>query len=99
VTTLESPSTATHRDTDGHETLVCPVLSTFAIVQESCESAACDAAKRRLPLCIQTHGRSHWRRIADLLIAATPRANGLELYMRNPDDFAGPDRLVPAVGL
>src|SRR5580700_6975425 len=34
-------------------------------------------------------GRSHRRRVADLLIASTAHANGLALYTRNPDDFAG----------
>jgi predicted nucleic acid-binding protein len=44
-------------------------------------------------------GRSHRRRIADLLIAATALANGLALYTRNPDDFAGLDTLVQIVGI
>src|SRR4051812_23783564 len=34
-------------------------------------------------------GRRHRSRVADLLIAATAHANGLTLYTRNPDDFAG----------
>jgi predicted nucleic acid-binding protein len=42
-------------------------------------------------------GRSHRRRIADLLIAATAHANGLALYTRNPDDFAGLGDLVDVV--
>ncbi len=44
-------------------------------------------------------GRSHRRRVADLLIAATAHANGLALYTRNPDDFAGLEHLVDVVGL
>jgi len=44
-------------------------------------------------------GRSHRRRIADLLIAATAHANGLALYTRNPDDFAGLGDLVDVVGI
>ena len=44
-------------------------------------------------------GRSHRRRIADLLIAATAHANGLALYTRNPDDFAGLSDLVHVVGI
>jgi predicted nucleic acid-binding protein len=44
-------------------------------------------------------GRSHRRRIADLLIAATAHANGLALYTRNPDDFAGISELVHVVGI
>ena len=44
-------------------------------------------------------GRSHRRRFADLLIAATAHANGLALYTRNPDDFAGLGDLVHVVGI
>ena len=44
-------------------------------------------------------GRSHRRRVADLLIAATAHANGLVLYTRNPDDFAGLSELVHVVGI
>src|SRR5580658_11200591 len=43
-------------------------------------------------------GRSHRRPIADLLIAAIAHANGLALYTRNPDDFAGLSDLVDIVG-
>jgi predicted nucleic acid-binding protein len=34
-------------------------------------------------------GRSHHRRVADLLIAATAHANGFPLYTRNPDAVSG----------
>lgn len=44
-------------------------------------------------------GRSHRRRIADLLIAATAHANGLALYTRNPDDFTGLGSLVEIIGI
>jgi len=44
-------------------------------------------------------GRSHRRRVADLLIAATAHAHGLALYTRNPDDFAGLSDLVLVVGI
>jgi len=44
-------------------------------------------------------GRSHRRRIADLLIAATAHANGLQLYTRNPDDFDGLGRLIEIIGV
>jgi predicted nucleic acid-binding protein len=44
-------------------------------------------------------GRSHRRRVADLLIAATAHANGLALYTRNPDDFTGIERLVEIIGV
>lgn len=39
-------------------------------------------------------GRSSRARLADLLIAATATANGLPLYTRNPDDFAGLESIV-----
>jgi hypothetical protein len=44
-------------------------------------------------------GRSHRRRVADLLIAATAHANGLALYTRNPDDFTGLDALIQIIGI
>lgn len=43
--------------------------------------------------------RSHRSRVADLLIAATAHANGLALYTRNQDDFAGLANLVSVVGI
>lgn len=42
-------------------------------------------------------GRSHQRRIADLLIAATAHANGLALYTRNPHDFTGLENLIEII--
>ena len=44
-------------------------------------------------------GRSHGRRISDLLIAATAHANGLPLYTRNPDDFEGLGSLIGIVAI
>jgi predicted nucleic acid-binding protein len=44
-------------------------------------------------------GRSNRRRVADLLIAATAHANQLELYTRNPDDFAGLEGLIHVVSI
>jgi predicted nucleic acid-binding protein len=44
-------------------------------------------------------GRSHRRRVADLLIAATAHAHHLVLYTRNPDDFAGLESLVSVIGI
>jgi predicted nucleic acid-binding protein len=44
-------------------------------------------------------GRSHRRRIADMLIAATAHANQLTLYTRNPDDFAGLATLVEVIAV
>ena len=44
-------------------------------------------------------GRSSRTRLADLLIAATAAANGLPLYTRNPNDFAGLDHLLDVVAV
>ncbi len=44
-------------------------------------------------------GRSSRTRLADLLIAATAAANGLPLYTRNPNDFAGFDHLPDVVAV
>lgn len=42
----------------------------------------------QLVAAVAESGRSHRRRIADLLTAATAHANGLALFTRNPDDFS-----------
>ncbi|NKY19153.1 type II toxin-antitoxin system VapC family toxin [Tsukamurella spumae] len=42
-------------------------------------------------------GRAPRRRLADLLIAATAHAHGLDVYTRNPDDFAGLEDLLRVV--
>jgi toxin FitB len=57
------------------------------------------AATDRPSAAVVETGRSHRRRIADLLIAATAHAKGLALYTRNPDDFAGLGALVDVVGI
>lgn len=44
-------------------------------------------------------GRSHRRRVADMLIAATAHAHRLALYTRNPDDFSGLDALIQVVAI
>ena len=53
----------------------------------------------RIVAAVAEAGRSHRRRVADLLIAATAHANGLALYTCNPDDFAGLSDLVRVVGI
>ncbi len=72
-------------------------------VEATFEPLAFDAAAARsygqMVAAIADSGRSHRRRIADLLIAATAHANGLALYTRNPDDFAGLEDLLPIIGL
>jgi len=45
----------------------------------------------------QEVGRTHRRRVADLMIAAVALANRLELYTRNIDDFEGLDELLTVV--
>ncbi|MCG7578794.1 cytotoxic translational repressor of toxin-antitoxin stability system, toxin of TAS system [Mycolicibacterium sp. OfavD-34-C] len=44
-------------------------------------------------------GRKPRSRFADLLIAATTPANGLDLYSRNPDDFQGLADLIRVVAV
>jgi hypothetical protein len=44
-------------------------------------------------------GRSPRRRVADMLIAASAHANGLALYTRNPDDFAGLSALIQVIAV
>ncbi len=45
------------------------------------------------------HGRRPCSRFADLLIAATAHAYGLDLYSRNGDDFAGLEGLVTVIAI
>jgi predicted nucleic acid-binding protein len=44
-------------------------------------------------------GRSSRARFADLLIASTAAANGLALYTRNPDDFAGLKEILTVIAV
>jgi len=44
-------------------------------------------------------GRSHRSRVADLLIAAVAHSNNLDLYTRNPQDFAGLQSLLTVVAV
>ncbi|MGI9032801.1 MAG: type II toxin-antitoxin system VapC family toxin [Acidimicrobiales bacterium] len=72
-------------------------------VEATFEPLVFDAAAARsfgqVVAAVVQAGRSHRRRVADLLIAATAHANGLALYTRNPDDFAGLEHLVKVVSL
>lgn len=72
-------------------------------VEATFEPLAFGAAAARsyglMVAAIADSGRSHRSRIADMLIAATAHANGLPLYTRNPDDFAGLEDLLPIIGL
>jgi predicted nucleic acid-binding protein len=59
-----------------------------------------DAARAygRIYAAVRKAGRkARGRRLADLLIAAAALAAGLPLYTRNPDDFAGVQKLVAIV--
>ncbi len=72
-------------------------------VEATFEPLPFDAAAARsyglVVAAVAETGRSHRRRVADLLIAATAHANGLALYTRNPDDFAGLSELVLVVAI
>jgi predicted nucleic acid-binding protein len=72
-------------------------------VEATFDAIAFDAAEARsygqIVAAVVETGRSHRRRIADLLIAATAHANGLALYTRNPDDFDGLGKLVAVIGV
>jgi predicted nucleic acid-binding protein len=58
-----------------------------------------DAARAfgRVYAAARAGGRTGRARLADLLIAATAASNGLPVYTRNPDDFAGLGDLVRIV--
>jgi predicted nucleic acid-binding protein len=72
-------------------------------VEATFEPLPFDAAAARsygqIVAVVAEMGRSHRRRVADLLIAATAHANGLPIFTRNPDDFAGLSDLVIVVGI
>ena len=61
--------------------------------------SALRASYGRLVAAVVETGRSHRRRIADLLIAATAHANGLTLSTRNSDDFTGLGSLIEVIGI
>jgi len=72
-------------------------------VEATFEPLPFDAAAARsygqIVAAVAEAGRSHRRRVTDLLIAATAHANGLDLYTRNPADFVGLEGLVRVVGI
>ena len=71
--------------------------------ESACDPIEFDRAAARsvglIVAAVTASGRSHRSRIVDLLIAATAHANDLELYTRNPDDFAGLESLISIRGL
>lgn len=61
-----------------------------------------DAAARaygRIFAATKAAGRSHRARLADLLIAATAAANGLDVYTRNAADFKTVRKIVRVVAV
>jgi hypothetical protein len=60
-----------------------------------------DAARSfgQIVAAVAAAGRSHRSRLADLLIAAVAHANGLTLYTRNPQDFAGLSGLIRVIAI
>jgi predicted nucleic acid-binding protein len=53
----------------------------------------------QLVAAVAAAGRKDRRRMADLLIAATAHAHGLDLYTRNPEDTTGLDELLQVVAV
>ena len=70
-------------------------------VEATFEAVPFDAAAARsyglIVAAVAETGRSHRRRIAGLLVAATAHANGLPLYTRNPDNLGGLGGLIEIV--
>jgi predicted nucleic acid-binding protein len=70
-------------------------------VEAKLEPLAFDGATARsyglVVAAVVREGRKPRSRLADLLIAATAHANGLDLYTRNGCDFVGLDELVHVV--
>jgi predicted nucleic acid-binding protein len=53
----------------------------------------------RVFAAMRAAGRTSRTRMADLLIASTAAANGLALYTRNPNDFAGLEQIVTVMAI
>ncbi len=71
-------------------------------VEAKLEPLRFDAAAVRsygLVVAAVREGRQPRSRFADLLIAATANANGLDLYTRNGDDFLGLADLVHVIAI
>jgi len=72
-------------------------------VEASLEPLPFDAAASRsyglVVAAVVSEGRQPRSRLADLLIAATAHANGLDLYTRNGSDFVGLENLVNVVDI
>lgn len=60
-----------------------------------------DAARAfgRVFAAVRARGRTSRSRVADLMIAATAAANGLPLFTRNPDDFAGLEQVLDVLSV
>lgn len=73
------------------------------LVESAFEPVPFDASAARsyglVVAAVAESGRSHRRRVADLLIAASAHSRGLDLYTRNPDDFSGLDQLLTVHGI
>lgn len=73
------------------------------LVTAAFEPVPFDAAAARsyglVIAAISDAGRSHRGRVADLLIAAVAHSRGFNVYTRNPEDFAGLDRLLAVHGI
>ncbi len=72
-------------------------------VESVLEPIPFDAAAARsyglVVAAVAREGRTPRSRVADLLIAATAHASGLDLYTRNGDDFTGLEGLVRVLNL
>jgi predicted nucleic acid-binding protein len=72
-------------------------------VESRLEPIPFDAAAARsyglIVAAVVSESRKPRSRFADLLIAATAHANGLDLYTRNGDDFTGLEELVRVVNV
>ena len=72
-------------------------------VEAKLEPLPFDAAAARsyglVVAAVVREGRKPRSRFADLLIAATAHANGLDLYTRNGDDFTGLEDLIDVIAI
>lgn len=94
--TLAELSAGPHATRDAHERARRQDRLQWASATWDALPFDADAARAygRIFAAARAAGQTSRARLADLLIAATAAANGLDLYTRNPSDFAALKRLV-----
>ena len=99
--TLAELAAGPHATADGHEAARRQDRLQWAAATWDPLPFDADAARAygRVFAVVRASGRTHRRRLADLLVAATAVSNDLSLYTRNPGDLAGLEGIVEIVAV